>query len=202
MTKSLAQFETTVLSKPARGPFVKPWQTPVKPLNESKTFKLLYPSDEEDYGLVLVGWRGPKCTIENQKLTACNVLLRYLSDTSVSPLQREFIEIADPYASQISGNIVENLESLLYFSFANCPLSKIDLVFDKLRQILAGIADGTEKIDMQRMNNILERNILEYLSSLENSPHDTVAFVVIGDILYGEQPEDVSVLKDLYVDTV
>lgn len=53
------------------------------------------------------------------------------------------------------------------------------------------ISLGNEKIDMSRMKNILERNILEYLSNLESNPHDAVAFLAIGDILYGSTPEDV-----------
>lgn len=44
---------------------------------------------------------------------------------------------------------------------------------------------------MVRMKNILERNILEYLSNLESNPHDAVAFLAIGDILYGGTAEDV-----------
>ena len=50
---------------------------------------------------------------------------------------------------------------------------------------------GKEKIDMVRIKNILERNILEYLSSLESSPHEAIAFLIIGDVLYGNTVEDV-----------
>lgn len=49
-----------------------------------------------------------------------------------------------------------------------------------------------EKIDTDRIKNILDRNILEYLSNLENSPHDAISFLVIGDVLYGDTAEDVS----------
>lgn len=70
------------------------------------------------------------------------MLLRYLSDTSVSPLQREFVEIPDPYASMVSFNINENSESLLYFTFENVPMDKIDLIDAKLKVILANIAAG------------------------------------------------------------
>lgn len=34
--------------------------------------------------------------------------------------------------------------------------------------------------------------MLEYLSNLESSPHDAIAFLVIGDVLYGNTPDDVS----------
>lgn len=89
-----------------------------------------------------MGWRGPLCASENLKLTACSVLLRYLSDTSVSPLQREFVEIADPYASQVAFNIYENSESFLHFTFENVPMNKIDLIPDKLHTILKNVAEG------------------------------------------------------------
>lgn len=40
------------------------------------------------------------------------------------------------------------------------------------------------------MNSIIERETLESLSNLESSPHDTVAFLIIGDVLYGNQEKD------------
>lgn len=133
---------TLVSTQPTKRPFVKPWQLPVPPLQQSENVKIVYPSDEEDCGLVNVGWRGPLCTKDNLRLTACSVLLRYLSDTSISQLQREFVEIPDPYASQISFNISENSEAFLYFTFENVPMTKIDLIAAKLRLILEGIANG------------------------------------------------------------
>lgn len=74
-------------------------------------------------------------------------------------------------------------------------MNKIDSIDSKLHGILTNIASGKEKIDMIRMRNILERNILEYLSNLESNPHDAVAFLVIGDVLYGRTAEDVSFTK-------
>lgn len=50
---------------------------------------------------------------------------------------------------------------------------------------------GTERIDMKRLTNILERIVLEYFSTLESNPHDSITFSVIGDALYGETEEDV-----------
>lgn len=74
------------------------------------------------------------------------MLLRYLSDTSVSPLQRDFVEIPDPYASQIAFNINENSESFLYFTFENVPMNKIDLIPNKLKTILENIAEGNRNM--------------------------------------------------------
>lgn len=141
-----------VAFQPKKPEFVRPWQTPVQPLVQSENVKILYPSSEEDCGLIVVGWRGPKCAPENLKLTACSVLLRYLSDTSVAPLQRELVEIDDPFASNVSYNIIENYESLLYFSFENAPLEKVDLVFERMQGVLKKIASG-ELFQMNLLDN-------------------------------------------------
>lgn len=79
----------------------------------------------------------------------------------------------------------------IYFSFENVPLDKIDLVYDKMQTILENISKGDEKIDMIRMQNILERCILEYFSNLESNPHEALAFAAIADSLYGEHNDDV-----------
>lgn len=142
IAKVLAPLEQRIQSDGPRSPLIRPWTTPVPPLAQSQNIRIAYPSDEEDAGLVIVAWRGPMCTVDNLKLTACAVLMRYLADTSVSPLQREFVEIADPYASQVSFTITENLESLLYFTLENVPMEKIDLVDEKMRGILVNIANG------------------------------------------------------------
>lgn len=144
VAKVLQPLEQRILRDGPRPPLVRPWTTPVPPLVKSQNIRIVYPSDEEDAGIVIVAWRGPLCTVENLKLTACSVLLRYLADTSVSPLQREFVEIADPFASQISFTINENLESLLYFTLENVPMEKIDLVYGKLCGILENIANGNK----------------------------------------------------------
>ena len=82
---------------------------------------------------------------------ALTILCEYLTDTSVSPLQREFIEVADPFCSdvrrahlqnpasisearknnlpaslQISYSIAENSEGYVLFKFKNVPYRKLD----------------------------------------------------------------------------
>ncbi|XP_058054864.1 uncharacterized protein C05D11.1-like [Anopheles bellator] len=186
---ALEPVEQKILSKGALPPFKKPWQTPVAPLAESKNLHINYPADEEDCGLVNIAWRGPKATTEYDTLTACSVLLRYLTDTSASPVQRDFIENENPDASSVSYSILENSVSLLYIAFENVPLGKESSIFPKLKSLLDSIANGTEKLDMTRMRNVIERYRLEALSSVESNPHDHIAFHVIGETLYGSSDE-------------
>ncbi|KAJ9588208.1 hypothetical protein L9F63_018429, partial [Diploptera punctata] len=188
--QSLASLEDKIISKGNRGPFTRPWQTPVPAVTESQDIKVLYPCDEEDNGMVYVGWRGPSAVKELYRMSACIILLKYLTDTSVSPLQKEFVEIDDPYASKVSYSLAENSESLLYLIFENVPTEKIDLVKDQLMNVLKKIENGNEKLDMKRMQTVIHRHILESLSHLENNPHETIAFMIIGDVLYGNTKED------------
>lgn len=141
--------------------------------------------------MVSVAWRGPNCSFENLQLTACSILLRYLSDTSVSPLQRDCVEVDDALCSSIIFDISENLESLIGFTFQNVPMNKSDLIYITLDTVLQNIVSGKEKIDMKRIRTIIDRKILEFFNNLESNPHDTIAFWVIGDFLYGNTNEDV-----------
>lgn len=45
---------------------------------------------------------------------------------------------------------------------------------------------------MEQLHSIINKYKSENLSSLENSPHDTIAFMVVGHMLYGNSRADVS----------
>lgn len=47
-----------------RGPYVRPWQSPVPPIQVSVDQVVKYPSDTEDTGLVLAAWRGPSAVAQ------------------------------------------------------------------------------------------------------------------------------------------
>lgn len=41
-------------------------------------------------------------TLKIFRMSACTMLLKYLTDTSISPLQKAFVETEDPLASTVS----------------------------------------------------------------------------------------------------
>jgi Zn-dependent M16 (insulinase) family peptidase len=59
-----------------------------------------YPSDDEDHGIVITAWRGPMAK-DQFKMTALMVLMEYLTDTAISPLQRDFVELTEPFCSKV-----------------------------------------------------------------------------------------------------
>lgn len=93
----------------ACGPFERPWQSPLPPLESSKDLSIKYPSDDEENGLYSMAWRGPSCVTDLYTVTACSLLLKYFTENSVSPLPKAFVEIDDPYASKVS------VASLVYY---------------------------------------------------------------------------------------
>lgn len=61
---ALQPFEEKILSKGNRGDFIRPWQSSVPPFTESINMEMPYPCDEEDNGMVYIGWRGPSSVTE------------------------------------------------------------------------------------------------------------------------------------------
>ncbi|CAH1271971.1 Hypp4744 [Branchiostoma lanceolatum] len=187
----LEPFEKKILSKGSLPPYKRPWQNPIPPLPASVTHTVQYPSDDEANGMVRMAWRGPKSD-ELYDIPAIATMLEYMTDTAIAPLQRELVEIEDPYCNRVSHSLIENAECCVYLHLSNVPSAKLRVLKDKVLSVLKGIAEGTEKLDMERMGTVVHRQILQALNHIEDQPHDTVAFHCIGDFLYGTSIEQMT----------
>lgn len=187
--KALEVVEDKILSKGPRGDFTRPWQTPVAPLRSSEELTIKYPADDETNGICLVAWRGPCAVNDIYGLNACTIVFKYLTDVSVSPLQQAFVEIPDPYCSRVGYSMCENSTSCVYLHFENVPMGKLQAVKPKLDEVLKKIVDDND-VDMEMMKTTINKFKLESLSSLENNPHHQVAFMIIGQMLYGNTKKD------------
>ncbi|XP_066250958.1 uncharacterized protein C05D11.1-like [Euwallacea similis] len=198
--RALEPLEQQIVSKGDRGPFERPWQSPVPGLESSKDLKIKYPSDDEDNGLYSMVWRGPSCVSDLYHVTACSLLLKYFTENSVSPLPKVFVEIEDPFASNICYNLYENAETCFYVIFEDVPISKVDKVKQNLQGELKRILSNQD-INMQTLESIINKYKLENISNIENSPHQSIAFMIIGHMLYGNTKADleqrVNPLEDL-----
>ncbi|GFX44862.1 uncharacterized protein C05D11.1 [Trichonephila clavipes] len=128
--EALQPVEERIAKDSKRTPFVRPWQSPVPPLVESTTLEVNYPSDEDEHGLVIAAWRGPLANDYSQ-LISIQILMDYLTDTSVSPLNRELIETDDPLCNQVDYTVIENYESCIYVHLSNVPVKKLQEVKEK-----------------------------------------------------------------------
>ncbi|XP_064101551.1 uncharacterized protein C05D11.1-like [Macrobrachium nipponense] len=197
---ALESVEQKILSKGPLDPYVRPWESPVPPLEHCVDKLVEYPSDTEDTGLVLVAWRGPSAVSEMNDIISMGVLMEYLTHSSVSPLPSIFVEVEDPLASSVHYSCYEYSVSACYLEFNGVPREKVDYVKPLLMDTLTQLVTGRATIDMIVMRDILKNLILRQDSRLETSPHDTIADNVIGDALYGYTCEhlDVRLNKKLW----
>lgn len=84
----------------------------------------------------------------------------------------------------------------MYLSFQDVPVNKLPEVREKLQKILKLIYEKKD-IDMERLHSIINKYKLESLSNIENSPHNSIAFMIIGHMLYGNKKQDVSLYLQL-----
>ena len=147
-----------------------------------------------------MGFRGPSCR-DHYSISTLSVILDYLSDTSIAPLQRELVEIPDPFCSDISCDIMEFLESAFVIKAENVPFEKLSAAKEKVKEVLGSLSNGKEAIDMNRLGVVIHRKILDSKNRFENYPHDTFADAIVGDFLYSAKPEDLqarlSTIQDL-----
>ena len=174
-------------------PFLRPWEGEVPKLEIGKEVDVAYPADDEDNGMVHVAWRGPSAVTNLYRMFATMILMEYLTETSVSPLQARFVETDNPLASRVGYSFIENAESTVYLIFENVPLEKIPEVVPELQTTLNDLVSGKLGWDKARLTTVINRRVMEQKSQVENSPHDAVAFMVIGDLLYGHSVEDLDI---------
>ena len=181
-------------------PYERPWQSPVPLVSQNVEKVVKFPTEDEESGSILVGFRGPPC-IDRYSVSAVSVMLDYLSDTSIAPLQRELVEIQDPFCSDISCDLLEFSETSLLLKAANVPFEKLSATKDKIKEVLGNIADGKEAINMERMSVVIHRRILDTKDKFEKNPHDTFADIIVADFLYSSKPEELqtraNVIQDL-----
>uniref|UniRef100_S4REB2 Uncharacterized protein n=1 Tax=Petromyzon marinus TaxID=7757 RepID=S4REB2_PETMA len=194
--RALDLTEQKIKSKDPLPPHVRPWQSSVPEFTDLTESVVQYPSDDETTGMVTVAWRGPSAK-DLYKMTAIGTLLEYLSDTAISPLQRDLVEISDPYCNKVGCSILENSVGCVYIKCCNVPFPKLSDVKEKLLATLRRIGDGTEALDMPRMQTVIARQILEALNHAEDHPHEAIAFSCIGHFLYGDTEEEVLLRKRL-----
>ena len=94
-------LKRVLMPKPLWSPCNNNFQDQVPPLPDSGETRVRapYPSDDEDSGQVNVAWRGPAAATEIYSYFAHIALMEYLTESAVSPLQADFVEIDDPLAS-------------------------------------------------------------------------------------------------------
>ncbi len=136
--------------------------------------------------MVWLAWRGPSCVYQCPSAWRplwVMMLMEYLTDTAVSLLQMTFVETNEPLASKVGYSFIEN--SVFYLAFGNVPVSKLsDELQPKLFSVMEPFANGTKyHWDGAYATGDSAKDVGTTKSF--GKPHDTVAFMAIGEgILY------------------
>jgi len=193
---TLRQTEEKILQKWEINPpskFVKPWQDSIKKLNlqEDLIFEKEYPSEDESVGNVAVAWRLPvNISDDIEQMEAYSLILKYLTNTQVSPFEAEFVENSDPLATSVSSDKLEVREPALLIEFENVPLTHIDEIPAKMDKLIEKIVKaGPSQFDLERIHNFIDREVINHMKEVENSPHLFLPDATVLDMLYGEKPE-------------
>lgn len=84
----------------------------------------------------------------------------YLTDSPVSVLQKEFVEIEDALCTDVDFHITDHLKSTLMFTASSVPIEDIEEFPAEFFKTLRRIVEEKD-IDMARMATVIEKETLK-----------------------------------------
>lgn len=181
----MTEFDSELQSLPEipnKRPFV---DTPQDlPLTKSTVTDVLFPDKDESSGNVMISWIGPdsRNTIIDQ---AVDILGKYLTSSSVSLFDQEFVQIEDPLATSCSFYTENYIRSGITINFDNVPTDKLKFLTDKVVTLMKDHCDET-KMDLVRLKDLIEQTKWKYVHNSEKKP-DNIAYISIFEFEYGEE---------------
>ena len=171
------------------GKIVFSLQSPLETIEKDAERTIEYPSEEEEFGRISMGWRIPgKLSDVYKEIHALSILGSYLSSTSISPLKKTFVDIAEPLATDVDIDILMNAETAVTVDFENVPINKMDSIEVLFKSTLEAVHQ--EGLNMDRLETIMRRMVLTRKTNLENSPHLIIPDPAVLDMLYGSKPDE------------
>ncbi|KAJ3392913.1 hypothetical protein HDU84_003129 [Entophlyctis sp. JEL0112] len=91
------------------------------PSQTASVEKIEFPSQDESVGTMVFSWQGPASN-DFETIVSLDILLRYLQDTTASPLYQTFVENDEPWCAEVDFDIKTYFQTALviYFSGVNC----------------------------------------------------------------------------------
>jgi len=179
---ALSEIETKIIQKNIEYESERPWASVVPAFTQDQEKRVEFPSDEEDGGaIVSISWRSCAWSDFLQR-NALYVLMSYLTDSAVAPLQKEFVESEDAVCGDLSFSTSEGVECCVYLMFKNVETEDMDDIKPQLFELLNEIVK--EGIDMKRMKSVIKQKRVKFLSGIEEDPHNSFSMEMISDFIY------------------
>ena len=129
-------------------------------------------------GEISILWLGSRPTDYRTSL-ALKILGSYLTHSATSPLQKEFIEIPKPYATNITFYEEDRVNrNELQCFISDVPAKHLRTVGELIKQKLRLILEE-EGINMERIGSVIRRDKRKLINSMETSVSSVMSDVVI-----------------------
>ncbi|OCF37287.1 cytoplasmic protein [Kwoniella heveanensis BCC8398] len=191
------QVDPLILEQRQNAPIIRPpedWQRPFVEsttasrlsIPESTTKVVEFMEEDESVGEIAIVYLGPAPT-DYFTNTALKILGNYLTQSTTSPLSKEFIEIPKPLSTYIGFYASDRVnKNELEVGISDVPAKHLQTMGDDFKGKLEKIVKE-EGIDMERMGRVLRRDKRKLLDYMESRASDVLADAVIGDFLYGDK---------------
>ncbi|KZS93010.1 hypothetical protein SISNIDRAFT_454956 [Sistotremastrum niveocremeum HHB9708] len=143
-----------------------------------------FPEKDESTGEIAFSFVGPSPTNYLED-SALDLLGTYLTSSATAPLNKEFIETANPLCTYIYFDANTRVKySDLQIIVGSVPVQHLEVFDQKLISALTRIAN--EGINMDRMSRVISRDRRKFFSALESAQGDAFSTNIISDYLYGD----------------
>uniref|UniRef100_A0AC35TMD5 Presequence protease, mitochondrial n=1 Tax=Rhabditophanes sp. KR3021 TaxID=114890 RepID=A0AC35TMD5_9BILA len=183
--ESIEASETGLLATHIPQSFERPFKNAHIPdLTEKHIASIECPSDDDTKGSVVMTFHGPELGnfYESEGL---EILFIYMTQSAVSPLEKDFVQLADPFASSVDIHMDEYTKFLINVHFSDVPVPKIKDVADRFLQKTIQHHKNEASFDMDRMKYVIEKQIQQYYMDLEKKPGNQIHHFIMTHQLYG-----------------
>ena len=144
-----------------------------------------FPTEDENAGSVGFAWPGAPAQ-DLERVLCFHILFKYLRETSSSPLQQAFVQIAEPWATEIDYEIKPHLLTIMTLIFSGVDVGrgglKPHVIKNLLMSCLASCMEDESKF-FQNIMLILKSFELKLVELFEDDPHETVLSYSIPNVI-------------------
>jgi len=134
-------------------------------------------------GEVMVGLLGPSC-LDPVMMVAIEVVSMYLAGSSASVLEKEMVEIEDPWCSGVRFYSEERPDTVLWLQLTAVNTDKLEAAEKKLFEVLRKTVD--EPLNMEYLTELIHRTRRQTVFSAESSGY-SLSTPIITDHLFGNR---------------
>jgi len=151
-----------------------------------------FPTEDDSAGSVGFAWPGaPASDLEG--VICFHILFKYLRETSSSPLQQAFVQIAEPWATDIDYEIKPHLLTIMTLIFSGVDVERGGLRAHVIKKKLMDCLQSCVENEVEFLHNIqlvIKSFELKLVELFEDDPHETVLSYSIPNIIRLELGDD------------